>query len=287
MMDLCVWRSRTGLGVAIIAMVATGCGSPFSAASPEEDAAPIIHDVFPDGSVEPETSAVDVGSANDDVNFPPEDSSVVGPKESGPADAPNMHMEASGVIDAGRADAARDATADAGNGCGAAQCPPVLFECVPLTGPSNSGLSLTNLFSVAWRFQVPPGRTLTAVEVGIDYRPTITTGTLFGAIVPLASASANPKTTLTPADVLASGIVGGFNGLMPQIVKVPLSVKLPPGWYAVVFGTDQLGAAAAQGSIEKMGKVMMCNNGQNPMSLRSTGEVIVQAADPYIFVSTM
>jgi hypothetical protein len=280
------FRTTFGPAVGIVVLNMIGCGAPFEATAMEGDAAstPVG---MPESSQEPESPVLDATSTPDvNATIPPE-SSVVEPKESGPSDAPTVHMEAGGVIDAGRMDAARDAPADTGGGCGPTACPPVLFECVPLTAPTGSGLTLSNLFSVGWRFQVPPGRTLTATEVGIEYRPTISTGTLFGAIVPLASGTANPKNTLTPADVLASGIVGPFNGLMPQVVSVPLMVKLPPGWYAVVFGTDQLGASGAQGSIEKMGKVMMCSNGQTPFSLRQTGEFIPQGADPYIFVKAM
>src|SRR5262249_47616993 len=121
-------------------------------------------------------------------------------------------------------------------------------------------------------------------QVGMFYRPTSATGTVFGAIVALAGPSANPKTTLVATDVLGSAVSGAFMGTMPQIVNLPLSAKLVPGWYAVVFGTNQLGASGADGSIERMGKAMICDNMQHPMSLRQTGEVILQAADPYVYV---
>jgi hypothetical protein len=182
----------------------------------------------------------------------------------------------------------RDTGVDVGVGSDAG-CDPVVcrlrhIECVPMSGTTGSGLTLTSLFAVAWRFQVPSGPALITTQAGILYRPTVTTGSLFAAIVQLSGPDASPKTTLTPSDVLVSAISSSWSGTNPQIVAFPLSAKLAPGWYAVVFGTDQLGASNAQGSIEKMGKAMMCENGQHPMSLRQTGEVIMQAADPYIFV---
>jgi hypothetical protein len=259
----------------------TGCGPAFEVVSGEGNGPADADPPTMEGSAQPDSSARrDVGGSSDS-NIA-ESSSDAAPRDALLLDAPVVHPDSGGNVDA-----ARDAAPDVGGPCGPALCPPVLFECVPLGTGSGGGLTLSSLFSVAWRFQVPAGRTLTTTQAGLFYRPAATTGTLFAAIVPLASASTNPKAPLMPTDVLISGVVGPFNGIMPQIVTVPLSVKLVPGWYAVVFGTDQLGATGANGSAEKMNKAMMCSNGQYPMSLRPTGEVIVQSADPYLFVQTM
>ena len=264
-----------------------GCGAAFEAAPQGSDASAVTPIPLPEAGTLPESSTADVASSSDwYVGITPD---VVAQRESGLVDSPVVVLgdsasvvDAKGPVDSGALiDAGR---ADVGGGCDPNECPPVVFECVPLGPASGPGLTLSSVFSVAWRFQVPDGRTLTATQAGLFSRPTAVTGTLFAAIVALPNATANPPTTLVPNNVLGSGLAGPFSSLSPQIITVPLSVKLVPGWYAVVFGTDQLGAAGASGSVERMSKSMMCGNGQYPMSLRSTGEVILQAADPYISV---
>jgi len=258
-----------------------GCGEPFESASPLGDASSDATFTVQDASDDRDGSGADVPRDSDamDGTAVAESGADVAPRETGHVDAP---VDVGGLVDAGR-----DALPDVGN-CDPIQCPSVHFECVALLGSSGGGLTLSTTFSVAWRFQVPPGRTLTSIQAGLFYRPTTTGGTLFAAIVALASATTNPKTTLTPADVLVSAVsapVAADGGLLPRIVAMPISAVLAPGWYAVVFGTDQLGAAGAYGSIEKMNTATMCLNGQLPMSLKpQTGEVIAQAADPYLFV---
>jgi hypothetical protein len=258
-----------------------GCGEPFESASSQDDASSDTTFPVQDSSAERDGSGVDVGTASDarDGIAAADSGADVAPSETGNVDA---RVDGGGVVDAGR-----DALPDVGN-CDPIQCAPVHFECVSLVGSSGGGLVMSTSFSVAWRFQVPLGRPLTSTQAGLFYRPITTTGTLFAAIVALASATTNPKTTLLPADVLVSAVsapIAADAGLMPRIVAIPLSAVLAPGWYAVVFGTDQLGAAGAYGSIEKMNTAMMCENGQLPMSLKpQTGEVIAQSADPYLFV---
>lgn len=71
-------------------------------------------------------------------------------------------------------------------------------------------------------------------------------GDFFGAIVSLSSPTAFPAgSPFTMSDVLASAdFVAGFPS---SDVVVPLSVSLPAGSYAVIFGTGTLGASGANG----------------------------------------
>jgi hypothetical protein len=280
-------RIKLSIASAMATLLALGCGAEFAATATSGDAST-------DTSITVGAGGYAGTSIADDVVSPPPD--VFGGGSVGGGSVGGGSVGGGSVVDAARADvASHDATMDAGRDaapdvgvCGVTACPPILFECATFVDGNFGGLVISNLFSVAWRFQVPAGRTLTTTKVGIAYRPTTASGTLFAALVALTGPTANPKNTLLPSDVLGSAIyaVPMDGGINPRVISVPLSVALPPGWYAIVFGTDQLGAMGAQGSIVRTSDAMnaKCTNGQNPISLRQTGEVIAQASDPYIFV---
>jgi hypothetical protein len=200
-----------------------------------------------------------------------------------PVDAPNP----TDAGDAGRdaSDSGFDAPIDAPDAtCTPTTCPPVKFECLPEAPATGGGLSLSTIFYVAWRFQVPAGRTLVTSQIGALIRPTTTTGTLFATIMPLAGPTATLKPALTASDVLGSGIISlNAVGTEPRVFSVPLVVTLPPGWYAVAFGTNMLGASGADASIVTLSD-SGCNNGQFLLTVRYTGENISQAAGGHLYV---
>jgi len=168
--------------------------------------------------------------------------------------------------------------------CAPTTCPPLKFECVPEAAATGSGLSMSSIFYVAWRFQVPAGRTLVSSEIGALIRPTVASGNLFATIIPLASPTTTLKPALTESDVLGSGIISlNGVGVQPRVFSVPLSVTLAPGWYAVAFGTNMLGASGADASIEGLTD-NGCNNGQFLLSVRYTGENIAQSSGGHLYV---
>ena len=137
---------------------------------------------------------------------------------------------------------------------------------------------------MAWRFQVPAGRTLVTSEIGALIRPTQTTGTLFATIMPLASPTTTLKAALTSSDVLESAIISlNGVGIQPRVFSAPLAVTLAPGWYAVAFGTNMLGASGADASIVSLSD-NGCNNGQFLLSVRNTGENIPQGSGGHLYV---
>src|SRR3954468_5797476 len=139
----------------------TGCGAAFEAASQGGDASTVTPLPLPEAGALPESSTADVASSSDRyVGITPD---VVAPRESGPVDSPVfVHEDSASVVDAkGPADSGALVDAgrpDVGGGCDPNQCPPVVFECVALGPAPGSGLTLSSMFSVAWRFQVPDGR---------------------------------------------------------------------------------------------------------------------------------
>ena len=213
-----------------------------------------------------------------------------GPPPDSPAtlDASDAGPEAS---DAGRdaSDAGRDSGPDAadardGGICSPVNCPPVKFECVPEAAATGGGLVVDTVFYVAFRFQVPAGRTLVSSEVGALIRPVTATGSMFAALIAMSGPTATLKAGLTPTDVVASAVINlAGGGIDPRVVSAPLTATLVPGWYALAFGTDKLGAAGAYASIVTL-STNGCTNGQHLISVRQTGENIAQSSAGYMYV---
>lgn len=188
-----------------------------------------------------------------------------------------------------RVDAAADAVADVvtvdSPTCDPTTCPPVTLQCLPNSAATGSGLSISSYFYVAWRFQAPTGRTLTTSEVGALMWLSVPGGTIFAAIIPMSGPTMTLKATLTASDVLGSAIIplDPMNAAA-RVYSANLSVTLTPGaWYAVAFGTAQLGASGADANIVNLNP-NGCENGEPLLSVRVTGENISQAAGGYLYV---
>ena len=123
-----------------------------------------------DGPVRIETGIEDVikSEASKDSAAPdssdPRDASGPSPDAADTSVATDAGRDAN---DAGRDanDAGRDGGADAsdardGGVCSPVDCPRVKFECVPEAAPTGGGLVIDTVFYVAYRFEVPAGRTL-------------------------------------------------------------------------------------------------------------------------------
>ncbi|MHC4476376.1 MAG: GLUG motif-containing protein [Planctomycetota bacterium] len=79
------------------------------------------------------------------------------------------------------------------------------------------------------------------------------TGNLFGAILKLSSISDLPVGSPFVAWQVAASTV--FDGPLPSTdFRTPLSVTLPAGYYAVVFGSDELGASGGNGVMPYFGQ---------------------------------
>ena len=270
------------------AAIASACSGDVFEATSGSDGGPS------DGPVRIETGTEDVIK-----NEASKDSAA--PDSSDPRDAPGPLPDAadtSVATDAGRdandagrdaSDAGRDGGADAsdardGGGCSPVDCPTVKLECVPQAAPTGGGLVIDTVFYVAFRFQVPAGRTLLSSQVGALIRPVNDAGSIFAALIAVPGPTASLKAALTPSDVLGSSVItvagGGTN---PKVVSAPLSATLAPGWYALAFGTDMLGASGAHVSIVALTD-NGCTNGQHLVSVRETGENILQSSGGYLYV---
>jgi len=118
---------------------------------------------------------------------------------------------------------------------------PIIWESATM-GPDGQGagpaVSATQL--VGWRFRVTSSVSVTEVGGHLGR----ISGQLFAAIMPLESIDALP-----PAPPFTASPVLGSAAFTPPAVtadvRVPLSVLLSPGSYALVFGSGQFGAAGS------------------------------------------
>ena len=104
------------------------------------------------------------------------------------------------------------------------------------------GVSVTSQQLVGWRFELTQG--LQVSEVGghlLGFDIAGESGPIFAALIRLAAPDAFPSgDPFAPAEILASAT---FTAPFPSDdVRVPLAVSLPPGSYALVFGSGQFGA---------------------------------------------
>lgn len=123
-----------------------------------------------------------------------------------------------------------------------------IFESASLGSPStiNQGdVSGSQSFGV--RFEL--GSTMTTTEIGGHFKRVSTTGnqSIYGAVVALTSSTDFPNSTnMSTSDVLGSALLGPLTDPSSELVA-PLSLVLTPGWYALVFGSGNLGASGFGG----------------------------------------
>jgi hypothetical protein len=278
------WLGRAVTGLVSLAALVSACsGDVFEAASSSDGG--------PDGPPRSDTGTPDVIKTEAG-----RDSSA--PDSSDPRDAPPPPPDVvDGTSDSGdvrdASDAGRDTGADASDardgGCNPVDCPTVKFECVPQAAATGGGLVVDTTFYVAYRFQVPAGRTLTSSEVGALIRPVADAGSLFAALIAMPTPTTTLKAALTPSDVVASRVItvagggGDAGAFAPRVVSTLISATLAPGWYALAIGTNALGASGANLSIVSLSS-NGCTNGQHLVSVRQTGENILQSSAGYMYV---
>ena len=113
----------------------------------------------------------------------------------------------------------------------------LIHESATLGAPGQgSGVSLSSNQFLGSRFTVS-----TTVQVAAIGGHLSAFGTLFGAIISLSSPTALPSGVPFDTTTIASTV---FTGLSPSVdFRTPLSVTLPPGDYALIFGSGQFGAS--------------------------------------------
>jgi hypothetical protein len=123
-----------------------------------------------------------------------------------------------------------------------------VYESATYTGVDNGDYTLSNNDIIGAAFQIIAPTQVTAIGAQFGC---CNGGTIFGAIIPLASLTAVPSVasnSLNSVDlahtVFSVPSLGGFGA---QQQSVPLSVILQPGFYAVVFGSGQFGASGFAG----------------------------------------
>lgn len=154
---------------------------------------------------------------------------------------------------------------------------------------ATSGISFSSNFWSGFRFPITTSGGARIVRIGLELDPD-SAGTAFGAIVRLTGMSDMPDDpTLVGADVLAvvSITVPASPGFV--IVEAPTDVMVPPGWYAVVFGTGAFGATVTGGTIPSAGGggCRALGTSDYPFTIRqSDGMFVLQGAEPHMFVNT-
>ncbi len=92
------------------------------------------------------------------------------------------------------------------------------------------------------RFQVTATTVVDHIGGHLGKNP-FPTGDIFGAIVPLSGPTALPASTTVASIALAHTLF--TPPVISNDILVPLSVTLKPGWYGLVFGSDEFGATGA------------------------------------------
>ena len=113
----------------------------------------------------------------------------------------------------------------------------VIYESATIGPGSGGGAGIFNTQFIGSKFSITETVEVTSIGGHMGGG-----GTLFGAIVELPGGAILPAgSPFTGSEVLASTV---FPFVFPnQDVSVPLSVILPPGDYALVFGTGLFGAS--------------------------------------------
>jgi hypothetical protein len=130
--------------------------------------------------------------------------------------------------------------------------PTIIYESATL-GPTGQlvGYELSAAQFIGSRFYLSEPREITAIG---GHLAEDIAGNLFGAILGLSSISDLPTGSPFVAWQVKASTV--FDGPLPSTdFRVPLSVTLPAGFYAVVFGSDELGASGGNGVMPELGQV--------------------------------
>lgn len=216
---------------------------------------------------------------------------------SGGADA------SSAAAPSGPSDAGEDATYDASpacHGCGQPDGAPTLeagttlppardtvfYECAQVVSGNteNSGTLVSAEFYSGFRFEVR-GTSLAVQSAGLN-ATSFGAGSVFGSIVALTGRTDWPDSPdLTGDDVVTTFLVDLPGGPDSVTALGPVSATLPPGWYALLFGTGAFGATLNQAVVHRNSGTGGCLNGTYPMTLRqSDGDRIHQASTPHFQV---
>lgn len=200
------------------------------------------------------------------------DASDSGSTDSGPSDT-------GGGTDTGDADAGTDAAADSAADVGRT---PLLIESAALGTPTGLGITISSLWWVGWRFEVPaPGMVVT--EVGLN-ASTDDDGSMFLALVALTGPTDTPDSAdLTTGDRVALATFVPGTSSASRDVSTPLSAVLSAGWYAIVAGTGAHGATLGMGRVPD-GHVMTSGADVAFSLNQSDGRLIPQAGDRRFFI---
>ena len=194
-------------------------------------------------------------------------------------------MDAPSTMDAARPDAAgldaptpmRDA-ASTGSDTGPRG---TVIECAPVVpSGASAGLVFSRMFWPGFRFEVTASTR--ATRLGLQIAPE-RAGVVQAAIVRLTGPSDAPDVAdLSGADVALRADLAMPASATALVLGVDVDVALTPGWYALVFGTTDVGgslpSAGGRGCISSPGSSF-------PFSIRqSDGMLILQGAEPHLFV---
>lgn len=120
----------------------------------------------------------------------------------------------------------------------------IVYQSASYTGVDDGEYILTADDSIGAAFTVT--RTTTVTGIGAQFGG-FPSGTIFGAIVPLASLSAFPAGASTDlAAISVADVVFSVPQGTVDLVE-PVSASLAPGSYAVIFGSGQFGATGFAG----------------------------------------
>ncbi len=152
--------------------------------------------------------------------------------------------------------------------------PTIIYESATqgATG-QTSGYGIDGSQFIGSRFYLSEEREITAIG---GHLTELAAGNVFGAIISLSSIYDLPTgSPFVGPEVVASTV---FDAPYPSTdFRTPLSVTLPAGFYALVFGTDDLGASGGLGVMPSLGQVEI----ENPTFIIWTGVGWFEAeADP-------
>lgn len=270
-------RTLLLLGLALSVVAALGCDDRRTA----RDAAAPLDVASEDASDLDATDSARPDSGRRDTDLNP-DAAL---DASTPRDAA---MDAPSAMDAARPDAAASDAAATDAPMRDAPSPGTdtgprgtTIECAPVVPSSaSSGLVFSRMFWPGFRFEVTSSAH--ASRVGLQITPD-RTGVVQAALVRLTGPSDGPDVAdLSGADVLARADVAMPASATAIVVSADVDVALTPGWYALVFGTTDVGgsipSAGGRGCVSSPGSSF-------PFSIRqSDGTLILQGAEPHLFV---
>jgi hypothetical protein len=118
---------------------------------------------------------------------------------------------------------------------------PIIFESASLgvTGVQFPGSAIAPAQYIGVRFEIDQTTIVSAVGGHISSNPNVHQD-LFAAIVPLAGATAVPAES--PGTFSPLAVTTFLPPILSDDIRVPLSVTLDPGWYALIFGSGRFGA---------------------------------------------